>query len=107
MTSADWIERLRAASSEPEVVGIASEYLASLNRFELAMLPSRCQPRALRCGHDVSSYAFELVGHYCDATDASARIVHALATFFTQASTRLSEIVTDTNTRHPASRRAE
>lgn len=105
MTAAPWRERLRAAATEPEVVQVAAEYLESLDRVQLAMLPLRCRPRALRCAYDVSSYAFDLVGHYCDKSDAGARLVQSLATFFTDASIRLSEIVAETNAREAATTR--
>lgn len=105
MTAAPWRERLRAAATEPEVVQVAAEYLESLDRVQLAMLPLRCRPRALRCAYDVSSYAFDLVGHYCDKSDAAARLVQSLATFFTDASIRLSEIVAETNAREAATTR--
>ncbi|HXS53391.1 MAG TPA: hypothetical protein VN782_12735 [Usitatibacter sp.] len=99
MTAVPWRERLRAAATESEVVQVATEYLESLDRMQLALLPLRCRPRALRCAYDISSYAFELVGHYCDKSDAGARLVQSLATFFTDASIRLSEIIAETNTR--------
>ena len=105
MTAAPWRERLRAAATEPEVVQVAAEYLESLDRVQLAMLPLRCRPRALRCAYDISSYAFDLVGHYCDKSDAAARLVQSLATFFTDASIRLSEIVAETNAREAVTTR--
>ncbi len=105
MTSTPWRERLQGAATESDVLDLANQYLASLDRVELAMLPLRCRPRAFHCAYDISSYAFDLVGHYCDKTDAAARLVQSLASFFTDASIRLSEIVTDTNAREAAARR--
>jgi len=99
VTAAPWRERLRAAATEPEVVQVATRYLESLEPMQVAMLPLRCRPRALHCAYDISSYAFDLVGHYCDKSDAAAHLVQALAAFFTDASIRLSEIVTETNSR--------
>ena len=99
MTPAAWLERLRAAATESDVVQTANEYVASLDRQQLAMLPARCRPRTMHCAYDVSSYAFDLVGHYCDKMDPSARLVHSLATFMTDASIRLSEIVSAANAR--------
>lgn len=99
MTSASWQQRLRNAATETEVLDVARDYLASFDRCDLAMLPARCRPRTLVCAHDIASYAFELVGHYCDKSDATARLVQQLANFFTEASTRLSEIVTEANVR--------
>jgi hypothetical protein len=100
-----WRERLRAAITESDVVQAANDYLAGLDRVQLAMLPLRCRPRRMHCAYDISSYAFELVGHYCDKMDASARLVQTLATFLTDASIRVSEIVSDTNAREAVARR--
>lgn len=99
-----WRERLRAASTESDVVQAANECLANLDRVQLAMLPQRCRPRTLHCAHDISSYAFDLVGHYCDTTDAAARLVQSLAALLTEASIRLSEIVSEGNAREAARR---
>ena len=93
VSPADWQERLRRAVTDTEVIAIARDYLDSLPPAEAAMLPPRCQPRALLCAHDVSTYAFELVGQYGEATNASVNLVNRLAVFFTQASIRLSELV--------------
>ncbi|HUJ01463.1 MAG TPA: hypothetical protein VLY46_14580 [Usitatibacter sp.] len=99
MTADPWRERLRAATTESDVIEAANKYLASLDPRQLAMLPLRCRPRVMHCAHDVSSYAFDLVGHYCDKMDPSAHLLQSLATFLTDASIRLSEIVSDTNAR--------
>ena len=92
MTPDDWIQRLKLARAEEEVMALAREYLASFDDYELRFLPVRCQPRVLLCANDVSTYAFDLVVHRCEEMDASARLVRRLAEFFTFASIRLSEI---------------
>jgi len=99
VTSAPWQLRLRDSATDAEVLDLAREYLASFDPYDLAMLPARCRPRTLVCAHDISSYAFDLVGHYCDKSDATADLVRQLAGFFTEASIRLSEIVTQANMR--------
>jgi len=92
VTSDDWIQRLKLARSEEEILAAAREYLESFDGYELRFLPARCVPRALLCANDVSTYAFDLVVHRCEEMDASARLVRRLAEFFTFASIRLSEI---------------
>ena len=92
MTSDDWIQRLKLARSEDDILASVRDYLASFDEFELRFLPPRCLPRVLLCANDVSSYAFDLVVHRCDEMDASARLVRRLAEFFTFASIRMSEI---------------
>jgi hypothetical protein len=99
VTSAPWQQRLREAASDTDVLDVAREYVATLAARDLAMLPARLRPRALFCAHDISSYAFDLIGHYCEKGDPAARVVLQLAGFFTEASTRLSEIVTNANAR--------
>lgn len=99
MTSTPWQLRLRDSATDAEVLDLAREYLASFDQYDIAMLPPRCRPRTLVCAHDISSYAFDLVGHYCDKSDATARLVQQLAGFFTEASIRLSEILTEANVR--------
>jgi len=71
---------------------LARDYLASFDDYELRFLPDRCRPRVLLCANDVSTYAFDLVVHRCEEMDATARLVRTLASFFTFASIRLSEI---------------
>jgi hypothetical protein len=93
VTPDEWIQALKLARSEDEVLTLAREYLASFDGYELRFLPARCQPRALLCANDVSTYAFDLVIHRCDEMDATARLVRTLAGFFTFASIRLSELV--------------
>jgi hypothetical protein len=92
VTSDDWIQRLKLARSEEEIMAIAHDYLASFDDYELRFLPARCLPRALLCANDISTYAFDLVVHRCEEMDASARLVRRLAEFFTFASIRMSEI---------------
>jgi len=92
VTPDDWIQRLKLARAEEEVMALARDYLASFDDYELRFLPVRCQPRVLLCANDVSTYAFDLVVHRCDEMDASARLVRTLAEFFTFASIRMSEI---------------
>jgi hypothetical protein len=92
VTSDEWIQRLKHAHSEAEVMELARDYLASFDDYELRFLPDRCRPRVLLCANDVSTYAFDLVVHRCEEMDATARLVRTLASFFTFASIRLSEI---------------
>jgi hypothetical protein len=95
----DWLDRLRLAHTEAEVLAVARAYLASFDEYELRFLPPRCRPRELVCSNDVSTYAFDLVVHRCEEMDASARLVRTLAAFYTRASIRVTEIVCGTEQR--------
>jgi hypothetical protein len=99
VTSPPWRQRLHEAASDTDVLAVAREFVGALAARDVAMLPARLRPRPLLCAHDVSSYAFDLIGHYCEKGDPAARVIVQLAAFFTAASIRLSEIVTDANTR--------
>jgi hypothetical protein len=90
-------ERIRRAATDTEVIRVAEDCLASLTAAEIALLPDRCRPRRLLCALDVSSYAFDLVSYYAEETNASVRLVNALAIVFTEASIRLSEILVDSH----------
>jgi hypothetical protein len=92
-----WQERIQLATSEAEVIRIARDFLATLDRFEIALLPDRCAPRKLFVAEDVSSYAFDLVGYYVDQPEPAAKIIRKLALFFTHAAIRLSELTMRTN----------
>lgn len=104
MTSNAWIQRLKHAATDEEILAVSREYLASFDEYELRFLPSWCMPRSLVCANDVSTYAFDLVVHRCEEMDASARLVRRLAEFFTFASIRLSEITL--GLRQPVTRRS-
>ena len=96
-TTMTWQERMQLAASEAEVIRIARDFLATLDRFEIVLLPDRCVPRKLFVAEDVSSYAFDLVGHYVDQSEPTAKVIQKLATFFTHAAIRLSELTMRTN----------
>lgn len=97
MATMTWQDRIRLAGSETEVVQVARDFLATLDRFEIALLPSRCVPRKLFVAEDVSSYAFDLVGYYVDQSEPTAKVIQKLAMFFTDAAIRLSELTMRTN----------
>lgn len=97
LSAVTWEERLQLASSQAEVIATARDFLATLDHFDIAMLPPGCAPRKLFGAHDVSSYAFDLVAHYCDYYLPGARLMQRLATFFMSASQRLSQLAARTN----------
>jgi hypothetical protein len=99
-------ERLRRAETAEDVIRLAQEYLGSLAASDIALLPERCRPRSLHCAHDVSTYAFELLPHYGEETNASAKLVNQLAVFFTQATIRLSDILAERRSDDERSRRS-
>lgn len=89
---ATWQERLDAASSGAEVVDIARDFIATVTPEETAQLPLECRPGKLVDAQDISDFAFTLVRRSC-ADDFLGDInLLRMATFFTRASLRLSQI---------------
>jgi hypothetical protein len=92
-----WHEKLDDAKSEREVVEIARDYLATLDYFQVNVLPKSCRPRKVLTPDDVASYAFDLVRYQYDVTDESAELITRLAAFFATANARLSQLALKTN----------
>ncbi|MGZ5037813.1 MAG: hypothetical protein ACXWG1_12935 [Usitatibacter sp.] len=88
-----WQGRLEAAEEEREIVSIAREFLAQFTPEEIHRLPVQCRPRKLMDANDVTSYAFELVRHECGDDADTLALVHKLASFFSEASIRLSQLL--------------
>lgn len=97
ITAVSWQDRLEAADSESDVVQVAKDYMATLDPFQVSLLPATCRPRKLITANDVSSYAFDLVRYECGDADDAAPFIHRQAAFFSHASIRLSEIMRRTN----------
>lgn len=91
--SSTWQNRLDAATSEAEVVGVARDFLATFSPYELARLPEGCRPRKLVDGNDVAAYALILVKSNCDDGIGTARCLQMLSTFFSRASERISAVM--------------
>jgi hypothetical protein len=89
MTTIDWENRLATATTEPEVVTLAKDFLASFTPGEIARLPESCRPRKLFDADDVTNYAFDLAWQNCEDGD----VIERFARFFSQASRRLSQIL--------------
>ena len=91
--SVSWQDRLDDASNVHDVVEIARDFLATWDRFEVAALPEACRPGKIFDANDVTSYAFQLRSHECENDWDAARLIHKMASFFSNASARLSQIL--------------
>ncbi|MDQ3025479.1 MAG: hypothetical protein M3R58_03100 [Pseudomonadota bacterium] len=100
MTTVTWRSRLEAAANERDVVGVVKDYLAHLDRFEIAQLPEECRPGKFFTADDVMAYAFTLARHRCEDDPDLQDFVLNLAAFFSQASYRLTQVVAHTNDDH-------
>lgn len=92
MKDQTWQQRIDAAGSEPEVIAVARDYLATISPDEFAHLPGTLRPRKIVDAGDVSAYAFDLVKHEGDDEDG-VEVVQRLAHVMSRASIRLSQLV--------------
>jgi hypothetical protein len=90
--SLSWHGRLGQATTEPEVLAVAREFLATVTPYEVARLPEPLRPPKLTDASDVSAYAIDLVRMDLGGALATQRALPRLANFFSRASTRLSTI---------------
>ena len=92
-----WQDRIQIASTEAEVVVAARDFVAQFTPDEINELPSLCRPGKFFDANDITSFAFALVQHHCGDDAKTAKLVQKLATFFSNASIRLSEIMASRN----------
>lgn len=87
-----WQERIDEAGTEPEVVAVARDYLATLTHEEFAALPSQLRPPKIVDGTDIATYALELARHECEDS-GERQLVQRMAQVMSRASVRLAEIL--------------
>ncbi len=96
--SVSWQDRLDDASDVHDIVEIARDFLATWDRFEIAALPEACHPGKIFDANDVTTYAFQLVSHECKGdSEETEALLHRMASFFSNASVRLSQILGTTD----------
>ncbi len=100
MNTVTWRSRLEAAANERDVVDIVKDYLAHLDRFEIAQLPEECRPGKFFTADDVMGYAFTLARHHCKDDPDFQDFVLKLGAFFSQASFRLTQVMAHTSDDH-------
>jgi hypothetical protein len=88
-----WQSRLDDARDEYEVVEVAKDFVATLEHWEIALLPEPCRPGKFFDANDVTAHAFTLVWHQSPDRSESAQLVNRLVVFFSSASIRLSQIL--------------
>ena len=91
-TSNAWQHRLNAATSVAEVVVLAREFLATWSAADLAKFADSCDPGEIDTSDDIAFYAFRLVREQCAGDNQSIEL-HRMATFFSSASQRVSQIL--------------
>jgi hypothetical protein len=81
------------ASQTPENAIATAQAIAARIFTGAGDCPVTRRPPELANANDISEYAFALVRHNCDDNDGSARLAYRLASFFSNASIRLSRMV--------------
>jgi hypothetical protein len=95
LRSLGWQGQLDHADRPESVLAVARDYLAQVSPEEIAQLPQECRPQRLVDADDVAEYALQLARR--QASPDAPEILHKLAAFFTDASTRLSQILAHAN----------
>jgi hypothetical protein len=97
-----WQDLLDAARTEYDVVAIARDFMAGFDPQEVNRLPQPCRPGKFFEASDVSDFAFAVMQHSCGEDRETAQLVGRLATFFSSASDRLSQILSKSAARQSA-----
>lgn len=84
--------RLDAADTLTAVIWVVKDFVASWTPIELAALPIDCRPGRMGDADDVTFLAYRLVREQLQA-QGEQRELHAMAHFFSLASTRLTVLL--------------
>ena len=87
-----WQERIDEAGSEPEVVAVARDYLATLSHDEYAGLPLELRPRKIVDANDIAAYALDLARHEGQDPE-EMKLVERLAQVMSRVTMRVTEIM--------------
>jgi hypothetical protein len=88
-----WQDLLNTARNEYEVVAIARDFVATFEPKEMARLPEACRPGKFFEGDDITAFAFAVMRHQGGDDTKTAQLVSRVATFFSNASDRLTQIL--------------
>ncbi len=88
-----WQDQLEDADNVHDVIAIVRDFLASWDRHDLADLPEPCRPGKMFDANDVQSYALQLLRFDCASDSGAAQLITRMASFFSNASARLSAIL--------------
>ncbi|HUI99785.1 MAG TPA: hypothetical protein VLY46_06085 [Usitatibacter sp.] len=100
----DWLQEIRTARSEPELVALCREYLAGWYHGDLAEIAEECRPTRVRDADDILYWNARLAEGFC------AKAVHAekpdrhreMLAFFMEAARRVDELPAPASAARPA-----
>jgi hypothetical protein len=89
-----WRIALEAAATEDDVVRVARDYVATLAREQVGLLPQNCRPGPIESCADVTEWAMRLVQECLNyhAEGASLDLMREVSEFFSEATARMSEL---------------
>ena len=89
-----WRSALEAAATEDDVVRVARDYVATLTREQVGLLPQSCRPGPIAKCADVAECAMRLVQECLNyhAEGASLDFMMEISEFFSEATARMSEL---------------
>jgi hypothetical protein len=87
-----WLDQLASAPDVPSVMIVVNLFARAWPADEIEAMPPQCRPGRLETPDDVANFAYTLARAQL-AGNANTRGIHALAMFFTDASTRLSRML--------------
>ena len=94
----DWLQKIRAARSETELVSLSGEYLAAWYHGDLAQIAEECRPTRIRDLGDIHYWAERLAEGFCErAVLAEKPDRHReMLTFFMEAARRAAAVTSRT-----------
>ena len=93
-----WPEMLAAAPTHEAVMELARDYLARLEPAEIAALPPHCRPPAkFERPDEIVNFAFALVQAHTGA-NADSEALFRMANFFSYATRRIAELMSQSLT---------
>ena len=90
------------AATAQTVVDVARDFIATITPEEAQQLPPDCRPGKIVDGQDISDFAYTLVRKSCSDDYLADELLLRLATFFTRANQRLSQITAELVVDRPA-----
>jgi hypothetical protein len=87
-----WLDQLAGAPDVPAVMTVVNLFARAWPADKVEAMPVHCRPGRLDTPDDVANFAYTLARAQLSG-NASTHDVHAMAMFFTEASTRLSRLL--------------
>jgi hypothetical protein len=89
-----WYHLIDNATSIPEVVGVARDYIASWTPQEIALLPERCRPGKVRDAYDIELLHDCVIEEYRDSLASGEGLsrLQELTSFLVQAMQRITDL---------------